>query len=310
MAPPLLSEKTVIKVKLEAVMGTEDDGDTDILVYYEPGQLIRSTAEFVERRGTGLYLGPKTRGVVTGSGGASTFETELITNGAQGMDAGLAILLQACGLKQTLEVYQVHSTFADQKTISIDVYEDGVIKTLYGAMGNVEFTYEAGGRVMCKFEFSGIFKAPADIALPAYAPPTYLPMMADAATFTLGGAARKINSFSLNMQNNVQPRKDAAGPGGVAHYFIASYNPQLGADPEADTVAGYDFNGIRLAGTEQACSAVVTDGTDKATFTLPKVQFMEVSPGDREGIRTYDINGQCNHDSGNDSVALEIAAAA
>lgn len=305
LSAPLLTRKRVIKVTIETTKGTKVAGTQALLVFDLD---IKGTAPFVERKGTGLYRGHSETGILEERSGTCAFKAELrATAGTpNAMEAGLAMLLQACGLKQTVQVYQVHSTPADDKTISIDVWEDGVKKGLAGAMGNVTFEGQAGKRVMCNFEFSGIWQAPVDEALPAYAPSSDTPMRVQGGTFTLGAESIKIANFSLNMGNNVVMRGDVDGVGGIAHYMITDYDTVLSIDPEADLVAGYDFNGIWLAGTEAAVSLALTDGTNTATFTIPKFQQREIPGGDRDGIQTYEVVGQCNHDSGNDAVAIAV----
>ena len=162
---------------------------------------------------------------------------------------------------------------------------------------------------MCNFEFSGVWQAVVDAALPAYAPATRAPLRLQGGTWTLGGESIKIGKYSLDMGNVVVPRLDVDSAGGIIYSMITDFDPTLSIDPEADLVAGYDFNGLWLAGTEAAASAKVSDGTDSVTFYTPKVQVKELAGGDREGILTYDYNGQCNHNSGDDSVVITAAAA-
>jgi len=154
--------------------------------------------------------------------------------------------------------------------------------------------------MMCNFTLRGIWIAPSDDSLPAYVPSVTPQMLFSSSTFTLTESI-KITRFSLDMGNNLVKRGN--------YYMVTDYEPILSINPEADLVAGYDYYGIWLAGTEAAVSLILTDATDKITFTLPKVQCRELKGGDREGIQIYDWTGQCNHSSGDDSVKIEAAAA-
>ena len=307
LSAPLLARKRIIKVKIETDKGDKVAGDQALMVF---DLVINPTAPFEARNGTGLYRGGKETGVLGERSGVCSFRAEMRGTGSSGLEAGLAILLQASGFAKASEVYQVHSTHTNDKTISIDVWEDGVKKGLAGASGNVTFEGEFGKVLYLNFEFTGIWQAPIDEAMPAYAPSTTAPMKLAGGTFTLATETIKVSRFSLNMGNVVVPRADIAATGGIAYYMITDYEPELGIDPEADLIAGYDYNGLWLAGTAAAVSLSVTDGTDKVTFTIPVVQYKEIPGGEREGILTYDITGQCLHSSGNDSVKLEAAAAA
>ncbi|MHC4617211.1 MAG: hypothetical protein ACYTEQ_05600 [Planctomycetota bacterium] len=296
-----------MKVVIETTKGTKEAGTQALLV----DELeIAPTAEFIGRSGPGKYLGHSEPGVIGALSGRCSFITELRGDGSSGLEPGLAILLQACKFKKALEVYNLHSDHADDKTISIDVWEDGKKKGLAGASGNVIIGNDVGKRMLCRFEFQGIWQAPVDEAVPAYAPSTTMPMMLKGATFTLDTQAIKIGSFELNTQNVLHLREDATAASGIAYCMITDYDPILTLTPEQDLVAGYDFHAKWVAGTEVAVSLVVNDGTDQVTFAIPKYQYRALAPGDRGGIATYDLTGQCNHDSGDDAVTLTAAAAA
>jgi len=304
LSAPLLTRKRVIKVILEATKGTKLAGTQALLVF---DLEINPTSPFEERKGTGLYRGHGQAGIHGERSGRCSFTAELRGDGSQGLEAGLAILLQACTLAKTVEVYQVHSTHTNDKTISIDVWEDGVKKGLAGASGTVTFAGVTGKRMMLNFEFSGVWQAPVDEALPAYAPSTTRPMLIQGGTFTLAGESIKIGNFNLDMACVVVPRLDVDATGGIIYYMVTDYDgPIISLDPEADKIAGYDFYGAWLAGTEAAVSLALTNGTDTITFTIPKVQYREVNEGDRDGIQIYDITGQCNHSAGNDCVKLAV----
>ncbi|MGA1979460.1 MAG: hypothetical protein ABSG99_02690 [Sedimentisphaerales bacterium] len=302
----LLTRKKVIKVLAESAKGTKVAATSAILAY---DLAIDSTAPFEERKGTGLYRGQERVGTLGALSGSCKFKTELRGNGTSGMDTGLAILLQGCGLKQTSESYQIHSAPADDKTISIDVFEDGVQKGLRGASSDLTIGGENGGKVMCDFDFQGIWQAPVYGALPSWTPGTGAVLKMQGGTFTLANATIKIAKFSLKLGCKVVPRYDMTAAGGIIYYMITDYDPVLSIDPEAALVADHDYYGLWLAGTPAAVSLVLTNGTTKVTITLPAVQYKELKEGDRDGIQIYDLTGQCNHSSGNDAVTIAAAAA-
>jgi hypothetical protein len=306
---PLLTRKIAAQVKIETTKGTaETTGFTDIYVYDIE---MNPDAEFQKRNGVGLYLGNSIPGFVEGGLGKCTFGMEVMGYTSHALNPGMAILWQACGLAQATQVYTIHSTFANQKTVTIKYYQDGLCKTLYGAMGNVTFEGTGGKRIFCTFEFSGLYVSVEETALPAFAPATQKPMMFQSGSFTIGAAAKYISRFTLNLQNVVSMRHNPAKWGGVECAIITDYDPEIGVDPEAesdlDGVPTSAFEALWRAGTESAVSFYGSDGTDKVTFTLPKVQYKDIPTGDREGILIYDLKGQCNHSSGNDSVSIAVA---
>ena len=172
-------------------------------------------------------------------------------------------------------------------------------------MGNVTIKGEVGKRVMCDFDFSGIWQAPIDEALPAYAPSVTAPAFLRGATLTLDESI-KISSFSLNIGCQVIARLDPNAESGIAYFMITNFDPVVTLDPEADIVAGNDFYGAWLAGTEAALSLEILSGTDKITIAAPKVQYKEIAEGSREDIATDEITGQCNNSTGDDAVTITV----
>ncbi len=306
MATPLLTRKRVIKVKVEAAKGTKLAGDTAVHVF---DLEIAPAIPVEDRKGTGLYRGSEHAATLGERAGVCTFKTEMRGNGSTGIHEGLAILFQAAGLLKTSEVYNVHSTHSADKTISIDVWEDGVKKGLAGASAKCVLDGEDGKVVMCTFEFSGVWQAPIDEAMPAWVPAAGGLMKAQNGTFTIGGVSTSfISKFSLDIGGIVVPRRSVAATGGIAYFMITDYDSLFDCDPEADLIAAYDFNGLFLAETEAAVSLIVNDGVVKATIALPKVQTRDIPAADRDGIQIYDFKGQCNHDSGNDAITITATA--
>lgn len=304
LSAPRFKKKRVIKVKLEATKGTKLAGDSAVRVFDLD---IKETAPYQKRPGTGVYRGNVNKGTHGQRSGECSFKFELRGNGAAGLDAGQAIILQACGLKKAAEVYQVHSSHSDDQSISVDVWEDGKKKGLAGAMGTIEFAGEVGDSMIVSVTLTGAYQSPIDEALPAHAPGTQTTMKLRGGSFSLGAESILIGKYSLNMNNEVTLRPNTSTASGILSAAISNSDPTIGIDPEDDLVAGYDFEGIKLAGTEAAVTLVVTDGTDTITFSTPKVQTVDLDPSDREGIATYDFTGQCNHDSGDDAVVITVA---
>jgi len=305
LSAPRATRKTVIKVKIETNKGTKVEADQALIV---DDLEILPVIPYEPRNGTGLYLGNERAGTLGARAGKCTFKTELRGNGSSGLDAGVAILLQACGLVKSSEAYAMHSVIANQKTISIDVWDDGKKKGLAGASGEWGLDFENGGRVMLSFEFSGIWQPPIDDALPTWTPGTGGVMRAQSGTFTIDANAIKIAKGSFKMGCKVAPEYSVAAVGGIACYIITDFDPSLTVDPEADLVAGYDFYGKHLAGTTAAIVLVVNDGTVKATFTIPAAQIKDIKSGDRDGIEIEDVTYQLNHSSGNDAMGIVAAA--
>ena len=79
-------------------------------------------------------------------------------------------------------------------------------------------------------------------------------------------------------------------------------------NPESRLVATYDVFGKWLAGTEEALSIVLDDGTDVITFSAPKLQRTNVQEGDRSGLQIDDVSFACNPSSGDDEFTIAFSA--
>ena len=303
---PLVERLRVAKVILEEAMGSKLAGTQAILA---ENLTIDDDSEFIERKGSGKFLGFTEPGVIGAGAGVCSFGAELRCSGAGGMEAGLAILLQACKFKKAAEVYTNDSDHTNDKTISIDVWEDGEKKGLAGASGNVIIEGTTGERILCNCEFTGIWQTPISEAVPAFAPSVTLPLMLKGATFTLDEQLIKIGRFSFNMNNNVIRRLDAVAASGIAHTMITDFGPILTLQVEANTPDGYDYFGKRAASYEAVVQLIVNDGTDQITIDIPKYQYRVLKEGERDGVAIYDLEGQCNNSSGTVDDAVKLTAA-
>ena len=306
LSAPLLSRLRLMQVKVEAEKGTLIAVDTDVLVY---DVACNPEEGFNPRKGSAKGMGHTSPGILDGSRAAKcTFKTELRGTGGQALDAGLAILLQACGQLKTTEVYTFTSTHASQNTISIAWFENGRRKQLAGCMGTYSITPE-NGVLFLSFEFSGVWQAPTDTAMPtcAYSVRAPIPWGHSSYAFTLAAQAFKMTTFTFACGNEVVPRFDG---GRIAYYMITDRDPKWTLDPEADLIAGYDTYGSWLAGTELALSLAVTDGTDTVTLASPKTQISEPpATEDSEGILRDVLTLQCNIsviDTGDDEFSLAV----
>jgi len=305
----LIANKKVLGVKLEVITtkGEPVVADTHIITY-DPEMM--SAAEFIERRGagSGAFMGFNQAGVVGKQVGVCNFRVDLKGNGTNNWDAGLAIFMQCCGFDLTTTVLTPVSTVGAQYTCTIYLWEDGLLKQLSGCMGNVTIDWEEGMPAAANFSFQGIFAQQADVAdmaMPEFAPDTTTPSLMGSGTWTLGGDAIKISKLSLDMKNELALRGN--------HYVITNRAPSITIDPEAQTTSatGHDFNALWIAGTTAALSLVIGTGAGhQITLGVPVFQYAEPpASGDRDGLFTYDIVGNCNVSSGNDEVSITVLAA-
>jgi hypothetical protein len=311
----LAVEKTALKVIVEAYanIGTEATGNVDV---FAEDLKLEHDEDAIEMNGAGGQFGSTQPVLIAKRTGTCSCKLPLRTTGSQGMEAGLAAFLQASGFKKATETYTLFTAFADQSALSIDEYDDGKIRTLYGAMFNPTFEAEVGGPCNVSFDGKGLYKAEADITYPSFAPSARAPMVLQAATLTHDSYAFKISRIKLNLNNNVILRPDAgttAITGGYSSALITNYKPTFEMDPEDVLVATYGYHSklIARAATLAALpdlTLVFSDGTDKVTFTLTSVQIVEAKPDQRDGLRVRKFVGRIHSDGATSPVTIAVAA--
>ena len=317
---PLLTRKRQIEVKTEGAKGTaETTALLDALVsdFTLPGPSI-----FSQRLGSGTTLGNQVPGVPDGPRIATcTLTTELRIAATPLLEPAVAALFLACGTKLDTATYKPTSVYETMGTCTINFWEGGDVdsasssrmKSLRGCMGNCTIVGVSGERVFLNFEMQGVWAAPADPAAgppsPTYGSEKVIKMDSASGSFKLATVAKRIGSFEFNLGNNVVPLLDVGADGGVAHMMITDRDPTMTFDIEAETVAGHDTFGDWLASTEQALELIVTNGTRTATLAAPKFQYREIPDGDRDGIITDGITGQCNVNAatGDDEWSILVA---
>jgi hypothetical protein len=109
--------------------------------------------------------------------------------------------------------------------------------------------------------------------------------------FTIGGFAALINAVSLDMANTLAFPPDMAASDGYSEVQITARDPNGSYDPEAELVAVDDpssdlEDGSILAINVGPIGIVAGNIID---FDAPAATYRDQSPGDRDGIRTYEI---------------------
>ncbi len=303
---PLLTRKKVLAIKLEGTKGTAETTGLSNLMVWDAS--INRTDAFVERKYSSKHLGHTEPGVFERMyPGTCSFKTELTCSSADYL-AALKIPLQCCGLLLNAKTFTPISTVSgasEQKCCTIFLYEDGRLKSLYGAMGNFNMTVDSG-RVILEFEFNGIYDTVAAKSLPAYTYNVAKGLSWSGSTFTFGTAAGLISTFNFSPNNVVVPRMNG---GAIAHYMISDRDPTMTFDIESELPGTYNIYSIMEAHTTQALSLVMSDGVNKITLAGGKVQLKDANSGDREGILTDDVTAIFTATNGDDEFSLVAAAA-
>ncbi len=302
----MLMKNAVLAAKVEGTVGTAESLSASDAAWNAYNFSIAPTTDMSQRmgQGSGCPL-PAIPGPFTGRCEFDVDCARLIT----GADPPWATLLPSCRWVGSSHVFKPVTSGPGANgvtTHTLGKYNGGILEILYGAMGNFSFRKEAGRPVYVHFEFMGIYKAVTDVAIitpdyPMTKPPRFV-----SGNVTLAGANLPlIRELTLNSGNELTMIEDANATDGLG-YCLANPGIVNGSfDPEARVVATRDDWGIWRAGTE----AALTWAIDGVAFSVPKCQRTNVQPLDRGGLRTNQIDWQCNRsaDLGDDCLAITLS---
>jgi hypothetical protein len=302
----LLTRKSVFAAKVESTIGTAESLANADAAFNCFDFTIQPTAEFLERHRQGGF--GQLAGIVGLETGTATFRTELYGDGSGGPGAWANTLLPAVGMPSpATDTYQASTAApgAAVKTLTIGGYQDGVLKRIRGAVGNLQVVIEPGKPVSLNWTFMGAWAGVSDTAILTPTYPTRLPMLAKSAVTTIGSFNPCFSSLTIDLGNVMEPRQCANSPGGINSFVISNRNINGTLDPESKLVATYDPYGDWLDSTARAFSVVVSDSADTVSIgNIAGAQAFQITnpqEGDRNGIKTDTLNFQILDDS------LEIA---
>lgn len=312
----LLARKRILAAALETTTGpgtaeTLTEVDAAINVF---DARLGPAAEFDEREGQGS-LSP-IAGVPGALVGECTFWTELIGGPGAGVQPlWAAVLLPACGfVDATGGVYGPVSEgpgMTNVKTVTLGLYQDGKVRTLRGAAGNVVFRMTSGRMVRAEFTFRGIWDGEKDDGLLTPTYPTEAPLKFTGSGLAIDSWEPKVSELALDLGGDVQMREDSADVSGYASAVITGRRVRITFNPEATLIGGaggHDVYGEWAARTPGALSLALGDGENGVAFAAPAVQIVAATPEDRAGIAVDSVEIQCNRsaDLGDDELTITV----
>jgi len=244
-----------------------------------------------------------------------TFDVEMKGSGVNPSTTAtppeFAPLLRACGMQETIVAstsvgYRPQSDPASQESITIYYYQDGIRYDLLGCRGNVSFSMETGALYKASFTFTGHLIAPTDQALVSPTVLTVVPVAILNAAFVIGGFSAVVNALTYDLSNTIATPPDMSASDGFAEIQITARDVAGSYDPEAELVAVDNpfSNLINDAALALSVGPIGTVPGNIINVDLPAVSYRDQSPGDRDGVRTYDIPFGAAEVSGDDEVAI------
>jgi len=246
-----------------------------------------------------------------------SFDMELKGSGTRGVAGKLGDLLEACGLAETVSVgssVTYAPSSSTMKSITLYVYDaqdsgSAKLHKITGARGNFNLSLEAGAIGKISFTFQGIYTVPADVSEPgAPTQESTVPPIVQSSAFSLNSVTTLIvQALNLDMGNDIQASDDVSSAGSIKAFNIVGRKPQGQFNPEAVTVATYNFWSDWVGATARALSIVIGSVSGNiCTITAPKVTVDNVDMSERSGIMSHDLPYKCAVNSGNDEIQIQF----
>lgn len=244
--------------------------------------------------------------------GKLSFDIELVGSGTAGTAPYWGAFMKGCGFSEAISggvsVTYAPATNSLSNSMTIAGYYDGVIKTIWGARGNVKLNCEAGKPGILHFDFEGCDHSMVDGALlsPTYStvvPPAFL-----SASLLLDSYAAIVNAVEIDVNNTLQKRESINAASGYLSTLITARDPKGSMDPELTTVAAYDFYGKwKTPGALGSLSLAATGSAGNIiTITCPKVRYAAIADKDRGGLRALGLDFQPCLNSGDDEISIVL----
>lgn len=307
----MLTSREVILCKEESTYNVDPTptASADAILISNPSW-SNEGLRMIERNVIKNTLGRK-KSIYGGALKTVTFDVEIKGSGAAGTAPDLGVLLEICGMTETIVAstsvtYTPESDPASMKSGTIYYYQDGLLHVLTGCRGNYSCNLETGNVGMFSFTITGHSSAPTDAAIVTPTVDATSPVAIKGATFTIDSYAATINSLSFDMSNTISMRNDMSASDGFADIFIASRDVNGSFDPEMELVATEDFDGNFRSGAAMALATGTIGSTagNRFAISMPAVSYRDIAPGDRDGVRTYELAFGAAESSGDDEVSI------
>lgn len=310
----MLTNRDVILAKVEGTYGVDSTPAAGDAVLVESPSWADAGLRMVDRPAVSATIDTRQQ-IYAGALKTVSFDVELKGAGAAYSGSVLPemdALLRACGFASTVDTtpgsetvtYDPVSTGFESCTIYY--YQDGHRHILTGCRGNVSFNLETGNIGRASFTMTGHFATTTDTAMIT---PTYVSTVPPAligGSFSIDSFAAVIAALSFDMGYTVATPPDFNAADGYSDVYLTKRDVNGSFDPEAELIATEAFEanfrgGAVMALTTGQCG---TAQYNRYTVAMPKVYYRSMGPGDRDGVRTYDMTFGAAINTGDDEVSI------
>jgi len=296
------TRKSLVLVKVETTYGSDPTPTTAanaILVMdlslkpiKAPVESPKQTATFMNKQS---LLGEEMYEV--------SFKTEITGSGTPGTAPRIGAAIKACGMSETIITGATPSVnyrdaSSSLSSVTLYCYQGGRVHKIFGAVGSVKGTLEAGKQGILEFTFQGLKgAAPTISAIPTdavYDDVAGTTPICKAGTFSYNSKTTLVTPLmEFDLANVIAKRPDLASTYAIKGFAITDRNPTATINPETEIYTSYDFYGDALTTPRALSYAVGSLFTIIATKFNPNVPELE----DVEGILHDKMSGQISADS-------------
>jgi len=306
----MFTKKTTLYAKIETTSGTDsvptvaDNGvlafDVDLSIKPEMKERPSGNAD------RSLYSNIRGKTIVE-----LKFWIELKGSGTAGSAPKWGPLLKACDRLETVNASTnvIYTPAITSQTCSIYVNIDGILHKLAGCAGDCEIDLTSGNIARLNFTFSGIYALPTDSVVAAVTPDTTTGLIVKGTTTTFGSYAAIIEKILLKFGNSIVERPSINATEGVLSFIVGNRNPSgiMTCEAVIRATTNADFWSYFDVGTTKALSFVLgATAGNIITIVAPVCKLTAPKYGDRDGLRTFDIEFQMARSSGNDEMTVTL----
>lgn len=297
-----LIKRELILAKIESSYGVDAAPDASDAVLVENIGWSFAGARMIERAPVKPSLGMM-QGIFAGTLMEVTFDVEIKGSGSSGVAPEVGPLLRACGMAETIDAgnsVEYAPASENHESVTIYYYEDGSLYKLTGCRGNVSMNLETGAAGKFSFTLTGHVSGPTDDTMPTVSYDATTPPPVINASFSVGGYPAVINALSLDLGNSIATPPSMSAEDGYSEIIISDRDVTGSFDPEATTVAAKGWIGEWKNGSAQTITTgpIGTATGNQYALEIQSAWYKEISPGDRDGLRTYEIGfGAAGDDS-------------
>jgi len=198
------------------------------------------------------------------------------------------------------------TTQAENPTVTMALFSDGLKKLVKGAKGKVKFNLKAGEPAIMNFEFMGVYGGVTDNAMlsgithESSIPPVFLNAQLNIEDYS--AIASKIE---IDCNNTLSARESVNSAEGILSYRITDREISGSIDPEMTPVATQDFYGNLVANMTRILDFTLGSvAGNKFRIYCPKIQFSSIGDDEREGIDVAGLNFNLIGNNGDDEITI------